>query len=260
MPTAQSAGTAIYYETSGDGPALLFAHGAGGNAAIWFQQTAHFADRFNCIAFDHRGFARSPAPASTLTAAQFRDDALAVLDAAGADRAHVVAQSMGGYTALRLALDAPSRVASVTLSGTSGGLPNEQPSEALKALVSGHGRGNTSSGIAATMARATQADKPKMALYAAVSAFNTAFSFANLADLVRDGGPSLADAGRIACPVQFVAGREDPLFPPSLLASYVPHFPNARITVVDDAGHSPYYEQPEIFNALLDAFLGDQGD
>ena len=258
MPTAQSAGTAIYYETSGEGPALLFAHGAGGNAAIWFQQTAHFADRFNCIAFDHRGFARSPAPASTLTAAQFRDDALAVLDAAGADRAHVVAQSMGGYTALRLALDAPGRVASVTLSGTSGGLPNEQPSEALKALVSG--QGNTSSGIAATMARATQADQPKMALYAAISAFNTAFSFANLADLVGDGGPSLADAGRIACPVQFVAGREDPLFPPSLLASYVPHFPNARITVVDDAGHSPYYEQPEIFNALLDAFLGDQGD
>lgn len=252
MATAQSADTTIYYETSGEGPALLFAHGAGGNAAIWFQQTAHFADRFNCIAFDHRGFARSPAPASTLTADQFRDDALAVLDATGVDRAHVVAQSMGGYTALRLALDAPERVASVTLSGTSGGLPNEQPSEALKALVSG----NASSGIAATMARATQADKPKMALYAAISAFNTAFSFANLADLVRDGGPSLADAGRIACPVLFVAGREDPLFPPSLLASYVPHFPNARITVVDDAGHSPYYEQPEVFNALLDEFLG----
>ena len=254
MATAESAGAAIYYESSGKGPALLFAHGAGGNAAIWFQQTAHFADRFNCIAFDHRGFARSPAPPSTLTATQFRDDALAVLDAAGVDRAHVVAQSMGGFTALRLALDAPDRVASVTLSGTSGGLPNEQPSEALKALVTG----NASSGIAATMARATKADKPKMTLYAAISAFNTAFSFANLADLVRDGGPSLADAGRIACPVLFVAGREDPLFPPSLLASYVPHFPNARITVVDDAGHSPYYEQPEIFNALLDDFLNGQ--
>ena len=254
MATAQSAGAAIYYETSGEGPALLFAHGAGGNAAIWFQQTAHFAGRFTCIAFDHRGFARSPAPPSTLTAAQFRDDALAVLDAAGVDRAHVVAQSMGGYTALRLALDAPDRVASVTLSGTSGGLPNEQPSEALKALVSG--QGNTSSGIAATMAQATKADKSKMALYAAISAFNTAFSFADLAGLVGDGGPSLADAGRIGCPVLFIAGREDPLFPPSLLASYVPHFPNANIQIVDDAGHSPYFEQPEIFNALLDEFLG----
>ena len=254
MPTAQSAGAAIYYETSGEGSALLFAHGAGGNAAIWFQQTAHFAERFTCIAFDHRGFARSPAPPSTLTAAQFRDDALAVLDAEGVDRAHVVAQSMGGYTALRLALDAPDRVASVTLSGTSGGLPNEQPSEALKALVSG----NASAGIAATMAQATKADKPKMALYAAISAFNTAFSFAKLAGLVGSGGPSLADAGRIACPVLFVAGREDPLFSPSLLTSYVPHFPNARITVVEDAGHSPYYEQPEVFNALLDEFLDGQ--
>ena len=257
MATAQSAGTEIYYEASGEGPALLFAHGAGGNAAVWFQQTAHFADRFNCIAFDHRGFARSPAPPSTLTAAQFRDDALAVLNAAGVDRAHVVAQSMGGYTALRLALDSPDRVASLTLSGTSGGLPNEQPSEALKALVSGQDRGSASSGIAATMAQATKAETSKMALYAAISAFNTAFSFANLANLLQDGGPSLADVGRIACPVLFVAGREDPLFPPSLLASYVPHFPNADIRIVEDAGHSPYYEQPEIFNALLDEFLSN---
>ena len=42
LPTVESSGTDIYYEVNGEGPAILFAHGAGGNAAIWFQQVAHF--------------------------------------------------------------------------------------------------------------------------------------------------------------------------------------------------------------------------
>ena len=61
MATAASAGTEIYYETQGEGDAILFAHGAGGNAGIWFEQMAAFSDRYQCVAFDHRTFARTPA-------------------------------------------------------------------------------------------------------------------------------------------------------------------------------------------------------
>ena len=59
----------------------------------------------------------------------------------------------------------------------------------------------------------------------------------------------------VAQPVLFIAGAEDPLFPAELLESYVPWFPDARIEVVQDAGHSPYFEQPEVFNRLLADFL-----
>jgi pimeloyl-ACP methyl ester carboxylesterase len=45
------------------------------------------------------------------------------------------------------------------------------------------------------------------------------------------------------------------LFPSDLLAGYVPHFPDARLEIVADAGHSPYFEQPEAFNTLLEAFI-----
>lgn len=258
MPYATSAGTDIYYESQGEGEAILFAHGAGGNAAIWFEQVGAFADRYHCIAFDHRTFARSPADPASITPAQFRDDALAVLDAAGVESAHLVAQSMGGWTAMRLLLDVPERVKSVVMSGTPGGLENRQPTESARNLTSNDDRGT--SGVMATMSRATAADPVRMQLYQAINAFNVEFSMTNLRSL---GAPEFVitpdQVADVAQPVLFIAGAEDPLFPAELLSSYVPWFPDARVEVVQDSGHSPYFEQPAVFNRLLQTFL-EQGN
>ena len=254
MPYADSAGARIYYESEGSGDAVLFAHGAGGNAGIWFEQVAEFADRYQTIAFDHRTFARSAADPATISPAQFRDDALAVLDAAGAERAHVVAQSMGGWTALRLLLDCPDRVRSVVLSGTPGGLENRQPTESAKNLTTSDDRGT--SGVMATMSRATAGDPSRMQLYQAINAFNTEFTMTSLRSLGATEFIITRDmVAEVAQPVLFIAGAEDPLFPAELLESYVPWFPDARIEVVQDAGHSPYFEQPAVFNRLLADFL-----
>ena len=254
MPYAESAGAEIYFESQGSGEAILFAHGAGGNAGIWFEQVAAFSDRFQCISFDHRTFARSKADPETISPAQFRDDALAVLDAAGAAEAHVVAQSMGGWTALRMLLDKPERVRSVVLSGTPGGLENRQPTESARNLTANDDRGT--SGVMATMSKATARDPARMQLYQAINAFNTEFTMTSLKSL---GGEAYIITREMvagaAKPVLFIAGDEDPLFPADLLSSYVPWFPDARIEVVKDAGHSPYFEQPEVFNALLAEFL-----
>jgi 3-oxoadipate enol-lactonase len=254
MPYAESAGARIYFESQGAGDTILFAHGAGGNAGIWFEQVAAFADRYQCIAFDHRTFARSPADPETISPVQFRDDALAVLDAAGVSEAHVVAQSMGGWTTMRLLLDRPNRVRSVVMSGTPGGLENPRPTESARNLTASDDRGT--SGVMATMAAATARDPARMQLYQAINAFNTEFTMTSLKSL---GAPEFviteAMVAAVAKPVLFIAGDEDPLFPADLLGSYVPWFPDARLEVVKDAGHSPYFEQPEVFNRLLEDFL-----
>jgi len=258
MPYAESAGTQIYYESHGAGDAILFAHGAGGNAAIWFEQIGAFSDRYQCIAFDHRTFARSPADPASIDPAQFRDDALAVLDAAGVERVHVVAQSMGGWTAMRLLLDVPERVSSVVMSGTPGGLENRQPTESARNLTTEDNPGT--SGVMATMSKATATDPVRMHLYQAINAFNTGFSMVNLRSL---GAPEFVITKEMVAsvtqPVLFIAGAEDPLFPADLLAGYVPWFPDARVEVVQDSGHSPYFEQPAVFNRLLTGFL-DSGN
>ena len=91
-----------------------------------------------------------------------------------------------------------------------------------------------------------------MQLYQAINAFNTEFTMTSLKSL---GAPEFVITedmvAEVAQPVLFIAGDEDPLFPADLLASYVPWFPDARGEVVKDAGHSPYFEQPAVFNPLF---------
>ena len=49
MPKAQVNGIAVYYEVHGDGPAVVFAHGAGGNHLSWWQQVPVFARQYRCV-------------------------------------------------------------------------------------------------------------------------------------------------------------------------------------------------------------------
>ncbi|MGI9327952.1 MAG: alpha/beta fold hydrolase [Pseudomonadales bacterium] len=254
MSTVISGGTPIYYETKGEGTAIVFAHGAGGNAAIWFNQVAHFSPDHQVIAFDHRGFGRTPVPDEQLSARWFRDDLLAILDAEEIEQAHIVGQSMGGFTVLRTALDAPDRVLSLTMSATHGGIANPNPTPAMKALVSSSD--SDISGVSNTMSKASKRRPELMQLYESINNFNINFRWSNLTHLL---GPKntlqLEDLAAVKCPTLFICGEEDPLFPPELLASYIPHFGNAQLEVVENAGHSPYFEQPDRFNALLKQHL-----
>lgn len=254
MATTTTRDIPIYYESKGSGPALVFAHGAGGNAAIWYKQIAHFASNYQVIAFDHRCFGRTPIPDEPITVHHFRDDLLAILDELNIEQAHLVGQSMGGFTSLRTALDAPDRVLSLTMSATGGGIVNPNPSPALKNLTAGED-GN-SRGVLATMSKASSEQAELLQAYESINNFNVNFSWSRLGSLLgREDVVDLSDLANVPAPTLFIAGNEDPLFPAELLASYVPHFPNASIEVVANSGHSPYFEQPDIFNQLLTAHL-----
>ena len=126
MPYAKSDNIDIYYEVHGTtGPNLVFAHGAGGNATSWWQQVPAFADTHRIAVFDHRGFARSVCAPEEQSAARFEDDLVAVMDAAGMDRAVIVCQSMGGWTGVRAAVNRTERVRGVLLANTPGAVRNE---------------------------------------------------------------------------------------------------------------------------------------
>ena len=96
MPLVQRPHAAIHYEVYGDGSPVVFAHGAGGNTLVWWQQVPHFARRYRVLIFDHRGFGRSQCETGFEQARHFAGDLAAVLDDAGIARAALVCQSMGG--------------------------------------------------------------------------------------------------------------------------------------------------------------------
>ena len=83
MPKAPINGIELYYESHGSGPAIVFAHGRGGNHMSWWQQVARFSSDYRCITFDHRGWGQSIAEYGSPLRENFGADLIALLDYLG---------------------------------------------------------------------------------------------------------------------------------------------------------------------------------
>lgn len=162
MPTADNDGVVLTYETIGDpaDPAMLLIMGLGGQLTAWDPEFCRMlADRgFHVIRFDNRDCGLSTktegAPPNIMqlmmaitagqeiteevpyTLSDMAADGLAVLDAVGAERAHVVGVSMGGMIAQQMAIEHPERVRSLTsiMSTTGNSEVGQGTQEALMAL------------------------------------------------------------------------------------------------------------------------------
>ena len=110
----------LHYEVTGEGPAIVFAHGLGGNQLSWWQQVAHFAPRYTCITFAHRGFAPSSPIAGGPNPADYAGDLAALIDHLGLAEVSIVAQSMGGWTAVEYALGCTGKLTALVLASTAG--------------------------------------------------------------------------------------------------------------------------------------------
>src|SRR5690242_18093531 len=115
MPTAtRPDGAEIAWYDEGSGSAVLLIMGLAYPAAAWFRQVPVLAERHRVLSVDNRGagatglVAGAPYSVETMT-----EDCLAVLDAAGVEKAHVVGISMGGLMAQELGLEHPHRVQSL---------------------------------------------------------------------------------------------------------------------------------------------------
>jgi len=118
MPIARAGDADIAYEVAGSGEPLLMIMGFAADSRMWMFQTPTFAERYRCITFDNRAVGNSTGPLEGLTMEQMASDALAVLDAEGIERAHVLGISLGGAIAQHVALKAPERIRSLVLAAT----------------------------------------------------------------------------------------------------------------------------------------------
>jgi 3-oxoadipate enol-lactonase len=251
MPTVKTAGAEIYYEATGSGPALLFAHGAGGNAASWWQQVPEFRRDHRVITFDHRGFGRSRCAPEQFSASAFDADALAILDAEKVDRAAVVCQSMGGWTGVRLAVNHPHRVRALVLGNTPGAIYSDALRDQMRAIVA---RPPTNDLTAMTLGAAFRESDPAGAyLYTAITAFNTT-PMPLAALMARDGFVAPERLRPFPVPVHMIGSDLDVTFPPGLLKATAALI-GAQITMVEGAGHSTYFEKPLEFNSIVRDFL-----
>lgn len=250
-------GEPVYYEAAGDGFPLVLCHGAGGNHVSWFRQVAEFAARYQVIMWDHRGFGRSSCGAGVGDPAVARDDLLAVLDAVGVERAHVVAQSMGGWTALALTLAEPHRVATLTLADTVAGITSpviEQNWSDYIGQMRARGPSSALGDSPAVGRRFVRDDPAGAVLYQAISSMNADLSPELLGGLLGTKWTP-EQLATVACPTLFVVGADDDIFPPAVIADAASRLPGSAVEVIADAGHSPYFETPEAWNRVVGAFL-----
>lgn len=107
---------------------LLLLHAAMGNSQRWFQWVPILARQYRVVRLDLRGHGQSqaPDPESDFSLSQLVSDALEVLDLVGANTAHVVGNSAGGYVGQKLAINHPERVKTLALFGATPGLKNSQ--------------------------------------------------------------------------------------------------------------------------------------
>ncbi len=256
MPTVENAGATIYYEARGTGSAVVFAHGAGGNAASWWQQVPFFLERgCRVVTFDHRGFGRSACSEDAMDLGEFPADLLAILDAEGIDRAALVCQSMGGWTGLPTALRHPDRVRCLVLCGTPGGLWTPKVENGFGQVAERVRRvGLTGPGGAALADDFPGREPGRAFLYEQISSFNQGIP-PSLMGKIPEARTQPDELGSYRVPTLVIAGSKDSLFPPEILKEVADTIPGAVLSEFDGAGHSTYFEQPDRFNAAVSEFL-----
>ena len=257
MPFAPINGTDLYYERHGDGPAIVFAHGAGGNHASWFQQVPFFSRNHTVVTFDHRTFGQS-ADKNGRGRSAFVDDLLGLLDHLDIERASLVAQSMGGGTCMGLTARHPERVSALVMADTIAGVTLPEPFASQQQTHSEKMR--SASQLDRVVSKSLPVRDPERTeLYLQIASFNP-----ENAGRLNPGGPTLEaptmeqiEAASRSVRTLFLVGDEDALIPPEIARLASQLVPGARFVEVTGSGHSVYFEQPAVFNHVVEAFLGE---
>jgi 3-oxoadipate enol-lactonase len=256
MPFAPLNGIDLYYESHGEGPAIVLAHGAGGNHLSWWQQVPFFSKRFRCITFDHRAFGRSRDGDgdAQLGRRAFHDDLRDLLDHLEISDARVVAQSMGGRTAVGFALRNPGRCKGMVLAGTTGGAIDDSVRELQEA------HRETETGRLPLLKRAVSPDLKERAehldfLYRSISRLNPPRPRNFLAPIPGYRGSSAQRLAEAGFPILFLVGQHDAITPPAVIERCHQAVPGSRYVTIPDSGHSAYFEQPTAFNEAVLRFI-----
>jgi 3-oxoadipate enol-lactonase len=251
-------GITLYYQAQGQGPALVFAHGAGGNHLSWWQQVPYFSHDYRCVTFDHRAFGRSLDAPEASGRREFANDLRELLAHLRVEQLVIVAQSMGGRTAVGFTLRNPGRVRALVLAGTTGGAVNDELREAQQA----HQRtplGRRSLAQRAVAPRLRR-ERPDLAyLYGLIGRLNPPRPRDFLAPIPGYRGSSAETLAASGIPILFLVGEEDSITPPHIVRMAHEQVPGSQFDVIADAGHSAYFERAEAFNERVARFLADVG-
>ena len=267
MPMITSAdGTRLYYEEAGTGTPVVFVHEFAGDYRTWEPQMRAFARSHRCVTFSARGYPPSDVPSDPARYGQdiARADVIALMDALGIAKAHVVGHSMGAYTALHVGIKHPQRCISVTAAGCGwGSVADAAARDAMRKVAAETAAMFAEKGIAKAAAiyadgPTRQAQKHKdprgYAEFARRLAEHSAQGHALTMSMLQARRPTLwdmeGDLKRFSVPLLVIVGDEDEsCLDGSLFLKRTA--PTAALFVIPRSGHTITSEEPAMFNAAL---------
>lgn len=242
----------------GAGPPLLLINGLGASARDWGPAAERLEERFRVLSFDNRGAGRSEAPDEPMTLEGLAEDAGAVLDAYGVERAHVVGYSMGGMVAQVLAATRPDRTRRLVLMATHpGARAAEPPREAARAALAPPEDGAREEVVrrqleafAAPGFRQRDPEAFERMLRTRLANLAPAFAWQRQLEAILES-ERVELVRSISAPTLVVHGREDPLIPFENGEMLRDLIPDARLVPVGGCGHMMNWERPgEVVEAI----------
>lgn len=268
MPHARVNGVSLFYEDTGEGDPIVFAHEFADDYRSWADQVSHFAQRYRCIAYNARGFAPSEAP-TALDAYSLEHsvaDMAGLMRHLGINHAHIVGLSMGSMTTLNFGLRHPEMARSLVVAGTGPGdtarakARFEAEIVVFIADIETKGWARVAEDYGLTDDRLRLRDKNPAAYHAFQDRLAARQLDGPLQTLRRvvTGRPLLADLAdeldSMAVPTLIATGDEDHVcIDTSLYLKRV--LPVAGVRIFPKTGHAINLEEPERFNEMLDDFF-----
>lgn len=275
MGTARNGDVEIFYETFGDPahPTLVLVNGLGSQcinwATEWCEQFA--AEAYQVVRFDNRDVGlSSKLDGVQYTVADMADDVVAVLDAIGVERAHVMGVSLGGMIVQRLAIDHPDRVRTLTSVVSRTGEPGygDSAPEALAILMSPPAGSRDEyiaqhvKGIAVFGSKPEWIDDELVSARAA-AAYDRCFcpeGIGRQMGAVMQGSSRDDELRRLAVPTLVLHGSRDTLIDPSGGRHTAEVIPGARYHEIEGMGHDYPPAVWDEWTATWSAFAADHDD
>ena len=269
MPYVEADGTKLYFEESGRGYPIVFIHEFASDVRGWEAQVRHLSRAYRCVAYNARGYPPSDIPQdAALYGWEFAvDDIAALMRGLKIERAHLVGLSMGGYAALQFGLRYPQKASAIVAAGVgSGSQPSQRDawlreSSVLARIFVEHGMVSMAERMARGPARVQLKYKDPKGWREFVVRLRQHSPQGMSSTMARCQAlrPSLHDLrdqfSGMVVPVLLAVGDEDVrcLETNLMLKSALP---NAGLWICPNTGHAINLEEPAVFNAQIESFLG----